>query len=216
MEEKEQRWKFPLRINSYEVYEDAALEFVKFVCEHIFSLDQSFYKEAIALRKNLLRKIELKEFAPETREALEPALVLVLPDVICKECTICQDLDLCRDHQLNQEVWNCYGCGSQLDRQEIEKRLISVLNRKVVQYQLLDQRCKKCKMIKNHLVSKVCECTGTYQQVLGHKMPKDLKNKNMLNSQASLSLTVTLLRNFASLHDMPVLQEVSQQFLDVC
>jgi len=92
---------FPQIFNCNEKYTDPALEFVKFVCEHIFGLESDFYKEMIGLRKNLLNKLELKEFAPQTKEGLEPALVLVLPDVICKECTQSTDLDLCRDANLN-------------------------------------------------------------------------------------------------------------------
>jgi len=69
--------------NCVEKYSDPALEFVKFVIEHIFALDSDFYKEKDALRKNLLGKLELKEFAPETREGLDPALLLVVADVVC-------------------------------------------------------------------------------------------------------------------------------------
>lgn len=84
-----------------EKYSDPALEFVKFVCEHIFGLDNKFYKEMIGLRKNLLGKLEMKEFAPETREGLDPALILVVSDVVCAECSMSNDIDLCRDPDLN-------------------------------------------------------------------------------------------------------------------
>jgi len=143
---------------------------VKFVCEHIFGLESDFYKEMIGLRKNLLNKLELKEFAPQTKDGLEPALVLVLPDVICKECTQSSDLDLCRDTNLNdqadegavQDRWLCQACGSALNVDDIEKRLVSLLNKKAVSYQMQDLKCKKCLMVKNHLVGSYCKCTGQY------------------------------------------------------
>jgi len=79
-----------------------------------------------------------------------------------------------------------------------------------------DLKCKKCKMVKNHLVGDTCHCTGQYQQTLGNKQPCELKNPNMLNSQADLSLFVRLLRNFANIHEMPVLKEIAEGVLELC
>lgn len=111
--------------------------------------------------------------------------------------------------------WLCQFCASRLNSREVEKRLVSMLNRKVIGYQMQDLKCKKCKMVKNHLVGNYCKCTGQYQQTMGNKQPSELKNPNMLNTQADLKLFVKLVRNFANIHEMPVLKEVSENVLDV-
>lgn len=204
-----------MHISSYNEYAEPPLEYIKLVCEHVFSLDPAFYKEALALKKNLLAEIQVKEFAPEAHTGLEPSLVLVLPDVICKQCQSCQDLDLCRDPELNAKRWACEHCETEMEKSDVEKRLVALLNRRVTSYQMQDLKCKRCKMVKNKLVGEYCDCTGSYLQVLGDKQPSDLKSLNMLNSQTDIKLFCRLLRNFAFLHEMGVLEDVAQQCLDM-
>lgn len=99
--ENDERFEFPELFNCMHKYQEPGLEFAKFVCEHIFGIESQFYKETIGLRKNLLNKLGRKEFAPETRQGLEPALVMVMPDIICHSCTTSRDIDVCRDPLLN-------------------------------------------------------------------------------------------------------------------
>lgn len=63
-----------------------ALEFSKFICNHIFGLDDAFFKEAQQMKVNLLRMVRCKEFSDEAQQGIEPSLILVLPDVICEIC----------------------------------------------------------------------------------------------------------------------------------
>lgn len=48
-----------------------------------------------ALRKDLLRLIGIGEFAADSSFA-DPCLSYTLPEVICKSCNHCRDIDLCR------------------------------------------------------------------------------------------------------------------------
>ena len=71
------------------------------ICEHIFGLDPAFQIQAQNLKRNLFRLIQIKEFSEEATKHLEPSLVLVLPDVICEACLRVQNVDICRDNDLN-------------------------------------------------------------------------------------------------------------------
>ena len=63
-----------------------ALEFSKQICNNIFALDEAFSLEANVLKKNLLKIVREKEFAPEVVQGNEPSLILVVPDIICDVC----------------------------------------------------------------------------------------------------------------------------------
>lgn len=95
------KWEFPQHVSSYQEYTNPALEYSKMVCEHIFGLDSAFQHVTQNLKRNLLRLIHVKEFSDEATRYLEPSLVLVLPDIICPSCLKCQDVDICREHDLN-------------------------------------------------------------------------------------------------------------------
>ena len=97
------RWEFPQKIGSYQQYVIPALEFSKFITQHVFGLDEAFYQEAHQMKVNLLRMIHCKEFSEEAQGGVEPSLILVIPDVICDSCQRCTDLDICRDPSLNLE-----------------------------------------------------------------------------------------------------------------
>lgn len=140
-----QRWEFPKHVSSFQAYINPALEYSKMVCEHIFGLDVAFQTQAQNLRRNLLRLIQVKEFSDEATKNKEPSLVLVLPDVICESCLKCTNVDICRDNDLNEPdmfdhagnpvpfVWFCT-CGQPLSLHSIEKRLLELLNRRMVTY----------------------------------------------------------------------------------
>jgi len=48
------------------------------------------------LRKNLLRLIGVGNFSDEA-DWTDPCLSWTLPEVICKSCNHCRDIDLCKD-----------------------------------------------------------------------------------------------------------------------
>ena len=207
------KWEFPQRIGSYNNYVQPALEFSKQICNNIFALDEAFSQETNTLKKNLLKIVREKEFAPEVVNGNEPSLILVLPDVICDVCQIASDVDICRDPYLNKEhsngEWTCQHCESTLNKGLIERRLVDLCNRREVGYQLQDVKCIKCKMVKNSIVSRYCECTGHYIQTVGDQKPEKLRNPNLLNNMTDVRLFMQLMRNFAVYHDMAILKDVS-------
>lgn len=72
-----------------------ALEFIKAVCK-ILSLDPSIEVEVMDLRKNMLKLIKIGAFSDDA-EWKEPCISFTLPEVICKACNHCRDIDLCKD-----------------------------------------------------------------------------------------------------------------------
>ena len=215
------KWEFPQRIGSYNDYKSPALEFSKQICNNIFGLDDAFANEANTLKKNLLKIISEMEFAPHVVNGNEPSLILVLPDVICDECQHSNDVDICRDPHLNLEDpsqnikgnWDCTQCNNPLNKGQIERRLVELLHRRIVSYQLQDLKCIKCKMVKNSLVSKYCDCTGMYVQTIGNQMPEKLKNPNLLNNMTDIRLFLQLMRNFGVFHSMSMLKDTAQKLL---
>lgn len=53
------------------------------------------------MRRDLLRLIEVGEFS-EAAQFRDPCRSYVLPEVICRNCNFCRDLDLCKDPALSQ------------------------------------------------------------------------------------------------------------------
>jgi len=209
---------------------NAALEFSKFITTHIFGLDGAFQQEAHQVKSNLLRMIHCKEFAQEAQEGLEPSLILVIPDVICEHCQKCSDLDICRDPALNEEIvvdenalgentvrgnWACSVCDNELNKMNIERKLLDLVTRRLISYQLQDLKCKACGMVKNSVVSKHCDCTGEFVQTNGHMKPETLKNQNLLNQMTDINLFMQLIRNFANYHSFTLLKDTTEQILQV-
>lgn len=60
------------------------------------SLDPSVTEEVDSLRRNLLRLIKVGNFS-DAAEWQDPCISFVLPEVICKGCNHCRDIDLCKD-----------------------------------------------------------------------------------------------------------------------
>ena len=58
----------------------------------------------LRLRRNVLKMLGIREFAPEGVWA-NPSLTFTLPDVVCEFCGHCRDVDLCRDLSWACEVW---------------------------------------------------------------------------------------------------------------
>ena len=63
-------------------------------------------------------------------------------------------------------VWLCAQCYVYYDNDEIEIRLIDVINRKLMSYILQDLRCVRCKQIKQDNVSEYCSCAGAFETLI--------------------------------------------------
>ncbi|KAJ4448291.1 hypothetical protein ANN_10305 [Periplaneta americana] len=82
--------------DSHKNLEKVALEFVKTVCK-VLSLDSSVEEEVTKVRRNMLRLIRVGDFSDEAIWR-DPCVSFVLPEVICKACNHCRDIDLCKDN----------------------------------------------------------------------------------------------------------------------
>ena len=159
------------------------------LCHHVFGLDPAFQQQANVLFRNCLTILRFKEFSQDVQSGKEPSLTLVIPDVICSNCQTIIDLDICRSQQIYTDpvnevaapVWRCGSCEEALNKDQIERRLLEILNKRMINYQLQDLKCKSCKMISNSIVKRYCECTGKLNQTVGFELPEKLLNQNLLN-----------------------------------
>ncbi|XP_040949366.1 DNA polymerase epsilon catalytic subunit A isoform X2 [Gossypium hirsutum] len=142
---------------------DAALEFIKHVCT-VLALDHSIQHDVLVLRKNLLKYVHVKEFAPEA-EFHDPCPSFILPNVICSYCNDCRDLDLCRDSALLVDEWCCAvpQCGQPYDREVMENALLQIVRQRERLYHLQDLVCCRCRQVKAAHLAEQCGCAGSFK-----------------------------------------------------
>lgn len=141
---------------------DPALEFIKHVCA-VLALDQNVQHEVLIMRKNLLKLVRVREFAPEA-EFRSLSVSYTLPNVICSYCNDCRDLDLCRDRSLISQEWRCAvpQCGQPYDRDAMENALVQIVRQRERLYHLQDLVCLKCHQIKAAHLADHCACAGSF------------------------------------------------------
>lgn len=148
-----------------------SLEFVKTVCK-VLSLDSSVQDDVTKVRRNMLRLISVGDFSDEAVWH-DPCVSFVLPEVICKACNHCRDIDLCKDNYRTAEndspVWQCPLCQTSYDNSEIEYLLLDIMHRKAMAYTLQDLQCKKCLQIKLENMTQFCSCAGDFQTLISRK-----------------------------------------------
>ncbi|XP_024985920.1 DNA polymerase epsilon catalytic subunit A-like isoform X2 [Cynara cardunculus var. scolymus] len=141
---------------------DPALEFIKHVCA-VLVLDQNVQHDILIMRKNLLKYVRVREFAPEA-EFQNCSFSFTLPNVICSYCNDCRDLDLCRDRALLTQEWRCGvpQCGQPYNREVMENGLLQIVRQRERLYHLQDLVCVKCKQVKAAHVAEHCACAGNF------------------------------------------------------
>jgi len=142
---------------------DAALEFIKHICA-VLALDQNVQHDILRMRKNLLKLVRVKEFAPEA-QFQDPCASFTLPNVICSYCNDCRDLDLCRDSTLQGQEWRCAvpQCGQPYHREQMENALLQVVRQRERLYHLQDLVCLRCRQVKAAHLSDQCSCGGSFR-----------------------------------------------------
>ncbi|XP_026665327.2 DNA polymerase epsilon catalytic subunit A isoform X2 [Phoenix dactylifera] len=142
---------------------DAALEFIKHVCA-VLALDQNVQHDILRMRKNLLKLVHVKEFAPEA-QFHDPSPSFILPNVICSYCNDCRDLDLCRDSALSDSEWRCSvpQCGQSYNREQMENSLLQMVRQREKLYHLQDLACLRCRQIKAAHLAEQCVCGGSFR-----------------------------------------------------
>ncbi|CAI7838422.1 unnamed protein product, partial [Closterium sp. NIES-53] len=159
-------------------------------------------EECRVLRRQLLRVLRVREFAPEAIFR-DPCRSFVLPGVICSYCNDCRDLDLCRDQLLQAGEWRCAvpHCQHPYDLLWIENALLEVMRHRVRSYQLQDLVCNKCRQVKSARAALHCTCAGTFR----------------CSQQAEqLREGLLVLHSVASTHGFPLLLECLQWLLPLC
>ncbi|CAH2045106.1 unnamed protein product, partial [Iphiclides podalirius] len=160
-----------LRADAFGADATPALLFVNAVCK-VLSLDAALEEQVTLLRRNLLRLIGVGEFSGAAQWR-EPCASCALPELICNVCNACRDLDLCRDTHRDTindtPVCLCPTCGTPYDNQELEWRLIEIMNRRAMTYTLQDLICIRCNQVKRENLAVVCDCAGDYALMVSNK-----------------------------------------------
>nr|XP_051692815.1 DNA polymerase epsilon catalytic subunit A isoform X3 [Oryctolagus cuniculus] len=156
---------FPLLPGSHLLLNNPALEFIKCVCK-VLSLDTNVTNQVNKLNRDLLRLVDVGEFSEEA-QFRDPCRSYVLPEVICRSCNFCRDLDLCKDSSFSQDgavlpQWLCSNCQVAYDSSAIEMALVEALQRKLMAFTLQDLICLKCRGVKEAHMPVYCSCAGDF------------------------------------------------------
>ncbi|KAJ7309581.1 hypothetical protein JRQ81_007633, partial [Phrynocephalus forsythii] len=172
IQKKEPSEMFPDLPGSHLVLNNPALEFVKYVCK-VLSLDTNITNQVSKLKRDLLRLIDVGEFSDEA-QFRDPCRSYVLPEMICKNCNFCRDLDLCKDPVFSPDGsvlpnWVCSNCQAEYELEAIEVALVEALQKKLMAFTLQDLLCRKCQGIKDTHMPLYCRCAGDFGLLLPTK-----------------------------------------------
>ncbi|XP_006147397.3 DNA polymerase epsilon catalytic subunit A [Tupaia chinensis] len=155
---------FPLLPGSHLVLNNPALEFIKYVCK-VLSLDTNITNQVNKLNRDLLRLVDVAEFSEEA-QFRDPCRSYVLPEVVCRSCSSCRDLDLCRGSSSQDGAvlpqWLCSNCQVAYDSAAIEMALVEALQKKLMAFTLQDLICLKCRGVKETNMPVYCSCAGDF------------------------------------------------------
>jgi len=186
-----------LEIISSDDLDAPALAFVKSVCK-VLSLDTNVTDQVNKLRRDLLKLLNIGEFSPKAIWK-DPCVSFVLPEVICRACNHCRNLDLCKDpHKSTVNgvcAWLCPVCNTSYASNEIEHLLLALVHNSSMGYVLQDLVCDRCNNVKQPNMSQYCTCGGRFQTLV--KRP-------------DFSQKLCIFRNIAKLFGMPLLQEATE------
>uniref|UniRef100_A0A8C9JJA6 DNA polymerase epsilon catalytic subunit n=1 Tax=Panthera tigris altaica TaxID=74533 RepID=A0A8C9JJA6_PANTA len=132
---------FPVLPGSHLLLNNPALEFIKYVCK-VLSLDTNITNQVNKLNRDLLRLVDVGEFSEEA-QFRDPCRSYVLPEVICRSCNFCRDLDLCKEPSFSQDgavlpQWLCSNCLVAYDSSVIEMALVEAVQKKLMAFTLQD------------------------------------------------------------------------------
>eukprot|EP01082_Thalassiosira_pseudonana_P003825 g2658.t1 g2658 contig12:561323-563135(+) len=185
---------FPKLPGSYLHLSNPALEFVKNVLV-VLNLDPDVKQEVIYLKKSLFAQIGVQEYSAVTQWK-NPAAAFVLPDVYCMECHECRDVDLCvmppDDDESTVKQWLCDGCASPYNVDQMERRLVDIVQKKCIRYQLQDLRCTKTQQVAVRSMSRTSDCSAA--------LKLDIPRSEFLGQ-------ITILRNLADFYGLDWLLE---------
>ena len=166
------------------------LQLVKSIM-HVLLLDRTVQMEARFLRKELLAFFEIKEFSAQARFE-DPSSSLKLEQLICENCAMARDLDLCRDEdvlpppqfpnnpavnpEFTQRAWTCPTCSHEYNRLAVEEMLLARVQKMLVQWQTQDLKCAKCRKLRVNDFMDHCGCGGEWTGTVDRNaIVKDLR-----------------------------------------
>uniref|UniRef100_A0A8D1TG87 DNA polymerase epsilon catalytic subunit n=1 Tax=Sus scrofa TaxID=9823 RepID=A0A8D1TG87_PIG len=164
---------FPVLPGSHLLLNNPALEFIKYVCK-VLSLDTNITNQVNKLNRDLLRLVDVGEFSEEA-QFRDPCRSYVLPEVICRSCNFCRDLDLCKEPSFSQDgavlpQWLCSNCQVAYDSSVIEMALVEALQKKLMAFTLQDLVCVKCRGVKETNMAVYCSCAGGFALTIHTKV----------------------------------------------
>jgi DNA polymerase epsilon subunit 1 len=164
-------YRFPELPGSHLTFNDPVLQLVKSITQ-VLSLDKNITLEARLLRKELLQMFEVREFSAAA-SFINPSQSLRFQQVICDNCTMARDIDLCRDEDLipdldkdgkvvdlGTRLWKCRYCDAEFDRLAIEERMIADVMGLITEWNTQDLKCGKCKTVRINDFMEHCSCSG--------------------------------------------------------
>lgn len=172
---------------------------------HVFSLDKTIPLEVRLLRRDLLAFFDIKEFSPQARFE-NPSSSLRLDQVVCEQCTMTRDLDLCRDEDLmpdmthgpegaqkNRKAWICSTCDHEYSLVALEETLVARVEKIVVEWQTQDLRCRKCKRIRAMDLMEHCGCGGEWDGTVDKaRVEKELRVLERVSETYGLRMLATV------------------------
>ena len=187
--------RFPQLPGSHLSLQSPVLEFIKSVIV-VLELDPDVDAEVQQLKKSLLAQINVQEYSIQAKWE-NPCASFILPDVFCAECQECRDVDLCilppaDEDQSNS--WTCDDCDTPYNTQSIERRLIDVIQRKCLRYQMQDLRCTRSGRVSTRILS--------MQSDTSQKLKLDISRDEVLSQ-------LQILHNLAVHYDLEWLQETT-------
>lgn len=165
-------FEFPSLPGVYRELKNPVLQLVRSLTA-VFGLAKEINIEARTFRKELLGLLDIKEFSKEGIFE-NPSESLKFSQVICRNCALPRDMDLCKDEalmpettpdgQLRARAWKCKFdfCGSEFDKLMFEEKMIVQLHQFVTNYNVQDLKCGKCQTLKANEFMEHCTCSGAW------------------------------------------------------
>ncbi|MCQ2815864.1 MAG: DUF1744 domain-containing protein, partial [archaeon] len=195
-------WKFPEKLGSYdtELKTNLALEYVNYICE-ILGLDSVIKPEAVILKKNCLKIINVEEFSKPTFFK-DPCRSFVLKDVICEMCSTCKDIDFCRDESILNKTWSCENCHAKFDKKSIEFLIIKKIQSVIDYYFNQDLECQNCNNQKDEMNFVRCKCAGDFKRTFNQTFFREGSNITNIYEYLQIVMDIAMYYNFNILSNL--------------
>ena len=158
--------------------------------------------------------MNMSEFDRES-EYLEPSLELILPQMTWDNCLTSRNLDICKEYNEKEKGWTWFEWNKSFNLFYIEKKLINLLNSRLIAFQIQDLEWVKWKMIKNTVLGSLWSWTGKFKNTHGDIALSKLQNKNLLNEHSDIKILLKLLNDIARIQNMKLLKSLTDSKLKI-